>query len=247
MRKDRWQFKFGVILLLLAAALYCLHYLIFHDLHHIFVYLVGELAFLPVEVLIVTLIIHKLLDRKERELRLNKMNMVIGVFFSEIGRDMLKKFQEFDPKREELSKLCSLSPEWTPEDFDSLSSRTSARALTIDYELGDLAGLRNILLEKRQFLLGLLENPNLLEHETFTDLLWAIFHLMEELSRRGSLEDIPATDGMHLAGDIERAYSLLLVEWACYIRHLNEQYPYLFSLEFRTNPFDKEAKATVTA
>jgi hypothetical protein len=247
MRKDRWQVKFGVILLLLAAALYFLHYLIFRDLHHIFIYLVGELAFLPVEVLIVTLIIHKLLDRKERELRLNKMNMAIGVFFSEIGRDMLKKFQEFDPDREELSKVYSLSPEWKPEDFDSLSSKVSAHALGIDYELGDLAGLRSFLLEKRQFLLGLLENPNLLEHETFTDLLWAIFHLMEELSRRGSLEDIPVTDGKHLAGDIERAYSLLLVEWAAYIKHLNEQYPYLFSLEFRTNPFDKEAKATVTA
>ena len=247
MRKDRWQIKFGIILLLLAAALYSLHYLLFHDLRHIFIYLVGELAFLPVEVLVVTLIIHKLLDRKERELRLNKMNMVIGVFFSEIGRDMLKKFQEFDPDREGLSKVYSLSSEWKPEDFDSLSKKISAHALDIDYKLGDLGELRNILLEKRQFLLGLLENPNLLEHETFTDLLWAIFHLMEELARRGNLDDIPVTDGKHLAGDIERAYSLLLVEWVAYIKHLNEQYPFLFSLEFRTNPFDKEAKATVTA
>jgi len=31
-------------------------------------------------------------------------------------------------------------------------------------------------------LLGLLGNPNLLEHDSFTDLLWAVFHLMEELS-----------------------------------------------------------------
>lgn len=245
MKKDRWQIKFGVVLLLLAAALYFLHYLIFHDLHHIFVYLVGELAFLPVEVLIVTLIIHKLLDRKERELRLNKMNMVIGVFFSEIGRDMLKRFQEFDPDRDELSS--SLSSEWKPEDFDSISNRISAHALDMDYKLGDLGELRNVLLEKRQFLLGLLENSNLLEHETFTDLLWAIFHLMEELARRDNLDDIPVTDGRHLAGDIERAYVLLLVEWVAYIKHLSEQYPYLFSLEFRTNPFDKEAKATVTA
>lgn len=247
MRKNRWQIKFGIILLLLSAALYLLHYLIFRDLHHIFIYMVGELAFLPVEVLIVTLIIHKLLDRKERELRLNKMNMVIGVFFSEIGRDMLKEFQEFDPNREWFSSIYGLSPGWKPEDFDTLSGKISAHALDIDYKLGDLGRLRNVMSQKRQFLLGLLENPNLLEHETFTDLLWAIFHLMEELARRGNIDDIPVTDGRHLAGDIERAYSLLLVEWVAYIKHLNEQYPFLFSLEFRTNPFDKEAKATVTA
>ena len=106
----------------------------------------------------VTLIIHKLLDRKERELRLNKMNMVIGVFFSEIGRDMLKEFQEFDPDREGLSKVYSLSSEWKPEDFDSLSKKISAHALDIDYKLGDLGELRNILLEKRQFLLVLLKS-----------------------------------------------------------------------------------------
>jgi hypothetical protein len=32
------------------------------------------------------------------------------------------------------------------------------------------------LLEERDFLLRLLENPTLLEHESFTDLLRAVFH-----------------------------------------------------------------------
>ncbi|MHB8173706.1 MAG: hypothetical protein ACYDFU_04510, partial [Nitrospirota bacterium] len=231
----------------LSLALYFLHYLIFRDLHHICIHLISDLAFLPVEVLIVTLIIHKLLDKKERELRLNKMNMVIGVFFSEIGRDMLKEFQEFDQNREELARIYSLSSDWKPGDFDALSGKFSAHALDVDYSLGDLCRLKNVLLQKRKFLLGLLENPNLLEHETFTDLLWAIFHLMEELARRENLKDIPMTDGEHLAGDIKRAYKLLLVEWVSYIKHLKEQYPYLFSLEFRTNPFDKYAKPTVTS
>ena len=247
MQRRRWQIKFGIILLFISSALYFLHYLIFHDLHDLFIHLVGEIAFLPVEVLIVTLIIHKLLDRKERELRLDKMNMVIGVFFSEIGRDMLKEFQGFDQNREELSRIYNPSSDWNPDDFKTLSGKISAHALDINYNLGDLERLKSILLQKREFLLGLLENQNLLEHETFTDLLWAVFHLMEELARRENLHDIPIMDGEHLAGDITRAYRLLLIEWISYIKHLKEQYPYLFSLEFRTNPFDENAKATVSA
>lgn len=247
MQRHRWQIKFGIILLILSSALYLLHYLIFRDLHDLFINLVGEVAFLPVEVLIVTLIIHKLLDRKERELRLDKMNMVIGVFFSEIGRGMLKEFQEFDQNKEALSRICHPSSDGNTDDFKALSVKISAHALDINYNLGDLERLKSILLQKRGFLLGLLENPNLLEHETFTDLLWAIFHLMEELARRESLYNIPMLDGEHLAGDITRAYRLLLTEWISYIKHLKEQYPYLFSLEFRTNPFDENAKATISA
>jgi hypothetical protein len=41
----------------LSALLYFVHYLIFRDVHHIFIYLLGDLAFLPIEVLLVVIII----------------------------------------------------------------------------------------------------------------------------------------------------------------------------------------------
>jgi len=48
----------GVLLVALSALCYALHYLIFHDAHHIFIYLVGDIAFVFIEVLMVTLVIH---------------------------------------------------------------------------------------------------------------------------------------------------------------------------------------------
>ncbi|GEM_PF-6682769 len=43
------------------------------------------------------------------------------------------------------------------------------------------------------------------------------------------------------AGDIERAYALLIREWLSHLDHLKASYPYLFSLAVRTNPFNPTA------
>ncbi len=115
----------------------------------------------------------------------------------------------------------------------------------IDSKRGDLEDIRNFLNEKRHFLLNLLGNPNLLEHDSFTNLLWAVFHLTEELSLRKSLNGLPETDYQHLAGDMKRAYHLLILEWLDYMKHLKTNYPYLFSLAVRTNPFDTNASVEV--
>jgi hypothetical protein len=88
------------------------------------------------------------------------------------------------------------------------------------------------------FLLALIENPNLLEHETFTDLLRAVFHLTEELDKRKTTNDLPASDCEHLKEDVQRVYDLLIFEWLNYMEHLKNNYRYLFSLAMRTNPFD---------
>ncbi len=40
---------------------------------------------------------------------------------------------------------------------------------------------------------------------------------------------------------MKRFYGLLTAEWLDYVRHLQENYPYLFSLAVRTNPFDPAA------
>jgi hypothetical protein len=100
-------------------------------------------------------------------------------------------------------------------------------------------------LGKRDFLLRLLENPNLLEHETFTEHLRAVFHLTEELTSREDLMGLPDTDYAHLSGDIQRAYGLLVHQWLDYMRHLKDNYPYLFSLAMRINPFDQSASPIV--
>jgi hypothetical protein len=233
------------MLIVLSAAIYFVHYLIFRDPHHIFLYLVGDIAFVPVEVLLVTLIIHRVLSSHEKRAMIRKLNMVIGAFFTEAGTDLLEHLCAFARDRDGLRPALCVKPDWPAADFDR--ARRATRSLSID-AVGNrdrLAPLKALLSAKKEFLLRLLENPNLLEHEDFTDLLWAVTHLLEELEHRDDFANLPDSDCEHLAGDIARACGHLLREWLSYVEHLKESYPYLFSLAVRTNPFDPEACVTV--
>ena len=108
-----------------------------------------------------------------------------------------------------------------------------------------LASLRDFLIEKHPVLVRLLENPNLLENQKFTDLLWAVFHVSEELGFRESLDNLPSSDINHLKNDLRRAYSKIITEWMLYTEHLKQSYPFLFSLAARINPLNPKASPIV--
>ena len=236
---------FGVLLILLSVCFYAIHFLIFRDAHHIFIYLLGDVGFVFIEVLLVTLIIHHLLAEREKRAMLKKLNMVIGAFSSEVGLPLLEYFCGFDAKAQEISNHLLVDKEWSPEHFAQMQTVLKNHDYKIDSRIGDLAGLKEFLVSKRGFLLRLMENPNLLEHDEFTELLWAVFHLAQELSHRPTVEGLADTDYDHLSGDIRRAHRLLVREWLSHMEHLKSDYPYLFSLAVRTNPFDPNASVLV--
>ncbi|MBD3296258.1 MAG: hypothetical protein GF392_02705 [Candidatus Omnitrophica bacterium] len=240
-----WKVAMGLALTGLSAALYYIHYFVFRDSHHIFIYLVGDIAFVPVEVLIVTLIIHNLLEKREKSALLNKMNMLIGAFFSEAGNRLLEALSDLDPGISVLKPGLKPGEDWQKKDFIAAKESVRGHECKVAPGAGELSLIRDILRSKRSFLMSLLANPMLLEHDSFTDLLWAVFHLTEELDKRKDLSDLPGEDLEHLINDIKRAYRALLTEWLDYMAHLQSAYPYLFSLARRTNPFDDEARISI--
>jgi len=246
MKRFSWEIRFGLSLIVLSAFLYIVHYTIFRDIRHISLWSITSLAFLPISVLFVTLIINRLLRDREKRARLEKMNMVIGAFFSEVGTDLLIYFSDFDPKLDNIRKNLIVTNNWSEQEFSNVSKRLKNYNYSVEIQKVDLVHLRSFLIEKRAFLVRLLENPILLEHESFTELLRAVFHLTEELESRKDVKKLPDTDYAHLAGDIKRAYILLVYEWLDYMKYLKDNYPYLFSLAMRTNPFDQNASPIVT-
>jgi hypothetical protein len=44
---------------------------------------------------------------------------------------------------------------------------------------------------------------------------------------------------------MKRVYSMLIGEWLSYMKHVKDNYPYLFSFAMRTNPFDVNATPEV--
>jgi len=91
--EDRLADLFGLLLIALSALLYLVHFYLFHNLAYIEIYGLGDVAFLPIEVLLVVLVVDWIISRQEKRSQLAKLNMVIGVYFSEVGTPLLKAFR----------------------------------------------------------------------------------------------------------------------------------------------------------
>jgi hypothetical protein len=246
-KKLDWRIWMALGLIAASAISYFVHYFIFRDVHHIFLYLIGDIAFLFISVLVVTLFIERVLAQREKRALINKLNMVIGTFFSEVGLKLMQQSSAFLSNSGDLSRQLEIKPAWTNKDFQTAVEAARRFPYRIRIDVPALVDLQTFLAQKRTFLVQLLENPNLLEHERFTDLLWAVFHLSEELSFRGDkIEHLPTADYEHLGGDLKRAYSQIASEWIAYTQHLKESYPFLFSLAARINPFRSNPTAIIS-
>jgi voltage-gated potassium channel len=189
--------------------------------------------------------IEYLIDKRERAERLKKMNMIIGVLFSELGVRLLKVFGGKDPAIGEIRAALVVADKWSEDDFKRAHGLLENHSYAVKSQDFNLEHLRDCLKKREDFMIRLLENPELLEHEAFTELMQALFHLNEELVIREQLTDLPQTDYNHLSVDINRAYRHLALAWLRYMQHLKAQYPYLFSLAMRVNPFDVNASPIV--
>lgn len=244
--RSKLYFKWGVILVTLSALSYGIHFFLFRDAHHLSIFLLGDLSFVFLEVFLVSLIIHRMIEAEDAQHRLEKLYMVIGAFYSEVGYYLLRLCIENDPNVDKIrdglifeTSICSSA---LREKFSQLS--VFKPKLKID-DL-NLHDLRRFLMDSKDLQLRLVENPVIFEHEHFSDLLRSVLHLTEELMARDDLRDVPIKDLEHIRTDLERAYGFLVREWFCYVLHLQEEYPYLFSFVVRTNPFKENPSAVVT-
>jgi hypothetical protein len=240
-----WKLRFGIILLFVSFILYIAHFFIFKDIIGLEEKTLFYLAFMPIEVIFVTLILDQLLEVRDRRERMEKLNMVIGVFFSEVGTKLLTIFSASDPNIEKIRSDLVVGPQWTEKQFLVACEQLKKYDYKVDIGQIDLESLKSFLVSKRSSMVQLLENPVLLEHESFTESLRAVFHVTEELDMRKSLQGLPDSDYVHLSLDMKRAYTQLVSEWLDYMRYMKNRYPYLYSLAMRTNPFDKEASPIV--
>jgi hypothetical protein len=247
MKEDtRWKLLVAIGLVTLSLALYTVHFLIFQNAQHILIYLVGDIAFLPIEVLIVTLIIDGMLESREKQQRMEKLNLVIGTFFSTEGTPLLALLAQADPKLAELRRELVVRDTWTPAQFRDLHAYLIKHPCSVSIDHLDRHTLQEFLFAHEEFVLRIVENPMIFEHESFTGLMLALGHLTEELKARKGLATLPPADRVHLERDANRVYATLIDEWLRYMEYIRGQYPYLFSLAMRTNPFDESATVVVS-
>jgi len=240
MSQRRWMILAGTTLISASLFLYTTHYLIFHDLHHILIFAVGDIAFVPIEVFLVAMIIERFIEAHEKQELRYRTNMVVGTFFTEMGAGLLRLLSEHVKDKQILIDHVGVESDWDAARFAEARSFTETMSCEMSLDSDALKALREFLMEKRTFIVVLLENPGLIEHESVTDMFWAIIHLADELRLRTELDALPPTDIAHLANDAQRAYSFLLRYWLSCCEHLQQAYPYAFSLVVRMHPFQKK-------
>ena len=98
---------FALSLIALSALLYLLDYIKFGNCKHLLDFLLQNMAFLLIQVLLVTLILDWLISYMDKQKHLKKVNMVMGAFFMEVGTRLLTYISDLDPELESIGLALS--------------------------------------------------------------------------------------------------------------------------------------------
>ncbi|MDO5824652.1 hypothetical protein [Methanobrevibacter sp.] len=247
----RWKIKFSILMVILIIIIYGSNYLVLGDGEHIISYVWTHLGFIPVDILIVAFLLEEIIEKKEKEAVFEKLDMLMSTFFSEVGNELISQLNEVNKYKTTTENLKTIKT-WTDKDYENKLNELKSSHINFLADVASenreefLENLRDLLADKREFIINLINNPNLLEKEEFTNLMNSILHLDEELEHRKDLALVNESDFQHLNVDMDRVYNILIREWIYYLKYLNKNYPYMIALMIRTNPFDKDASVYVT-
>ncbi|BEP28204.1 hypothetical protein [Helicovermis profundi] len=235
MKKE--HIKLGALLITFSIIMYITHFLIFRNLEHLFIFLISDIAFVPLEVFLVSLVIEQLIEKQEEQKIIKKMNMLVGMFYQEIGNELLTFFVNADIELEKNKDCLMINFDWKKENYKNLKNIVKKHSHDIDFNKIKLDKLHLLLKKNRDLIVNLITNPVLLEKEYFSDVLMSIFHLLDELESR-DYKKLSKEDNDHMKVDAKRVYEFLSIEWVVYMEQLQMAYPYLFFTALKNNPYD---------
>jgi len=231
------EIKTGVVLIAFSSLLYLINYLMFGDAHHLIIVIAEDLAFMPIYVFITAVIAERLLTKKEKMEMSRKMNALVGIFFTEIGYEMIKIITGFDKDFYKIKNELIDVENWDESKAKHIRGIVEHHKYYAPEGCGDLYVMKDLILAKKDFMLELMSNSSLIEKDEFSELLLAVNHILEEFRTRGEIATLDNADIDHLHIDIERAYRHLINGWVTYMLHLEKEYPFLYNLAVRVNPF----------
>lgn len=239
MKKDRYTLKLSIFLLGTSFVIYFINFIVFKDFHHILVFMTEDLAFIPIEVLVTVLIIDRILEKRDNRTKKQKINILIEVFFEEVGNELLCKLASKDKNCCEIGCIISEIGDSFDNDLNKLKKAINKHDLSIKLEIEDINSIYELLQTNKDIFIKFLENPYLADHDIFTDLLQAVSHLYHEIRFRKQSKVLTEVDVLHLSEDAQRVYKYLSEEWIVYMDYIQKEYPFLFNLALKNVPFNE--------
>ena len=228
MKRLNFYIKVSIVLILLSTIMFYLHYLVFGQGENTAYYSFMNLCFIPINCLFVTIVLEKLIEAKEKKERIDKLNMLVGIFFTELGYKLMHEIIKGDKEAKNL--IVSF------KQLDDVELKIIKYNYDIDINQIDVGCIKELLLNNNNLLINLISNENLHQHEVFTDLLMAVIHLRDEIlfmEKHGTRQ----IDMNHLENDINRVYKNITIQWINYLKYLKINYPFLYNNAIRVNPY----------
>ncbi|MDU6112995.1 MAG: hypothetical protein E6649_01200 [Paeniclostridium sordellii] len=229
MKKIRYYFVISFILIALSAVMFLIHYLVFGQALNTAYYSLMNLCFIPINSLVVTIILEKLIDYRAKKDRIEKINMLVGIFFTEVGGKLMHLI--IDSDKDAKNYITNF------EDLNNIKKCLNEYDYKVDMNNIDLCSIKNILLENNNLFVTLISNENVFQHQIFTDLLMSVVHLRDEIIFMEKDDNLELNIN-HLENDVIRVYKNISIQWISYLEYLNKSYPFLYNNAIRVNPFE---------
>ena len=114
----RWKIKFSILMVILIIIIYGSNYLVLGDAEHIISYIWTHLGFIPVDILVVAFLLDEIIERKEKEAMLEKLDMLMSTFFSEVGNELISQLSAANKYKASTENLKSIK-NWDDKDYEN--------------------------------------------------------------------------------------------------------------------------------
>lgn len=222
----------------ISTFLYGLHYIFFDQPFITLGAVLSSLAFAPIQIIFDTLVIDRIMEKRENIKKAKKINMIIGSFYNVVGNDILELMVRSDPDNPSIKSMTRVSKKCCDEDFLKLKSDLMEYNFKVDITEINLEKLKVILDNNNKFFIDLMISSVVDEDEEFSRMIMAVVHLRDELETRVYDRELQEYERRHIKRDIENAYRLLTYQWVDYMKHLKVFYTQLFIKALILSPFD---------
>ena len=139
----------GALLISLSIAIYFLQIVLFNDSRNTEFYFLQDMAFVPLQVLFVTLILDEILNMREKQLKVKKMNLIISTFYSELGITLVKSLSEFILNFDQLKSELNANTNWSNINSKKMRKTINNFKVIADSRKGNLESLKNYLIDQK--------------------------------------------------------------------------------------------------
>ena len=221
-----------IILLILSIIIYSIQILLFDDPRTTFFYILQDLAFMPITIAFATLMVGEVLNWREKNERKEKTRMLTSTFFTEIGAILAHYTLSMTQEDDFLHLVARNGGNIDNMTADEIIQKLEHHKIKVKLNKEGYEKARNLILSNQTNLLVISSNPLILEHEYFTEMLWGVFHLIDEFRLRGEWDVLSKTDIAHLNVDFAKVLRLMLINWIGNSEYLAKNYPAFYNVAF---------------